>query len=270
MNNIKNINAVSLIVTDDSTGQIEYYFDGKKHPFVQLNASGAGNNNSKIILKGDIDRPIRELVGLFDASDGGASWSTDGSLSNPEPRYALDATDIWNSAEKLAKETAVSIGGYVSKYAEPPEIRQQTSKIFFPSKGEYEANPVVAGMVYSACECAVWSRSAYGNGGAWGIGDYAGNMGINDGVNDKLAAVPAFNLDLSKILMVRSAYSDTDVWYIDKNMPYDVCSAWTYPKVKFLAMTDDEGFEVRVLEKSDKYIYLAYKEEANWVFIRTG
>ena len=264
MNNIKNIDAMSLIVTDDSTGQIEYYFDGKEHPFVQLNASGAGNNNSKTILKGDIDRPIRELVGLFDASDGGASWSVNDSWTNPEPRYALDASALWNGAKELTKETVVSIGGYVSKYAEPPEIKEQTSKVFFPSKGEYEINPVVAGKVYSACGDAVWSRSAQGNGGAWCIGNCAGDMGINDSVSDKLSAVPSFNLDLSKILMVRRAYDGEDVWYTDNNMPFKYCDAWT-EKVKFLAMTDNVDFEARVIMKSDKYIGLAYKTiDDNW------
>lgn len=262
MNNLKNI--AETVINDASTGKVKYYFDGKKHPFVQLNASGAGNDpDVEIVLKGNDDRPVRELVGLFDASDGGASWSSDDSWTNFEPRYALDASDIWNKAKELAKDTFVSTGGYVNKYAEPPEIKEQTSKVFFPSKGEYEANSVVAGKVCRACGDAVWSRSAYGNSGAWCIGDYAGDMGINDGVSDKLAAVPAFNLDLSKILMVRSADGDKCVRYTNKNIPYKACSAWTDTEVKFLAMTDNVDFEARVIEKYDKDIALVYKATAD-------
>ena len=262
MNNLKNI-ALS-VVNDDSTGQIKYYFDGKEHPFVQLNASGAGNNDpdAEIVLKGNADRPVRELVGLFDASVGGASWSVDGSWTNPDPRYALDASDIWNGAMELAKETVVSTGGYVGKYVKLPETKEQASKAFFPSKGEYEANPIVAGKVYSACGCMVWSRSASGNFSAWYIDLSTGDLNFSYGVIYVFACAPAFNLDLSKILMVRRAYSDENVRYIDKNIPYKACSAWTDTEVKFLAMTDDVDLTVNVIKRSDEYIEIRYMTTA--------
>ena len=258
MNNLKNI-ALS-VVNDDSTGQIKYYFDGKEHPFVQLNASGAGNvSASEIVLKGNVDRPVRELVGLFDASDGGASWSVDGSWTNLKPLYALDVSPLWNGAKELCKETVVSTGRYVGKYIKSPEIKKQTSKVFFPSKGEYEANPIVAGEVYSACGDAVWSRSVNFISSAWYVVYSTGNMDSSYSVSNTLAGAPALNLDLSKILMVRNADSDEYFRYTDKNIPYKACSAWTDTEVKFLVMTDNVDFEARVIDKSDKYIVLAYK-----------
>lgn len=264
MNNLKNI--ASSVVNDNSIGKIKYYFDGKEHPFVQLNASGAGNDpDAEIVLKGNADRPVRELVGLFDASNGGAAWSSDGSWTNSEPRYALDASAIWNEAKELVKETVVSTGGYVSmsKYAEPPEIKEQSTKVFFPSMGEYKTNPVVAGKVYNACNGPVWSRSVLTSYGTWYVGNPTGVMTYGYSMIDALSCAPAFNLDLSKILMVRSADSDKYVRYTDKNIPYKACSAWTDTEVKFLAMTDNVDFEARVIKKSDEYILLAYKATAD-------
>lgn len=206
MNNLKNI--ASSVIYDASVGKVKYYFDGKAHPFVQLNASGAGiDPDTKIVLKGGIDRTIRELVGLFDASNGGTSWSIQGVWTNSEPRYALDASDLWNGAKELAKETAVSTSGYMGKYIKSSEIKKQASRVFFPSKGEFEANPVVAGKVYSACNGEVWSRSTFNNDNVWYVYNTTGNMNISVSLNYLLAGAPAFNLNLSNILMARSASS---------------------------------------------------------------
>ena len=210
MNNLKNIS--ESVLYDDSTGEVRYYFDGKEHPFVQLNASGAGNApDTEIVLKGNADRPVRELVGLFDASNGGASWLANDNFPNLKPFYALDVSPLWNGAKELAKETVVSTGGYVAKPFKSPKIKEQTSKVFLPSMGEYEANPVVASKVFNAVYNdrgdEVWSRSVHGNGGAWLVGTPAGDVCGSISLYGLFSCAPAFNLDLEKILMVRSASS---------------------------------------------------------------
>ena len=266
MNNIKNI--AETVINDASTGKVKYYFDGKEHPFVQLNASGAGNDpDAEIVLKGNANMSIRELVGLFDASNGGAAWSSDGSWTNSEPSYALDASAIWNEAKELVKETVVSTGEYVSmsKYAEPPEIKEQSTKVFFPSMGEYKTNQVVAGKVYNACNGPVWSRSVLTSYGTWYVGNPTGVMTYGYSMIDALSCAPAFNLDLSKILMARSSDSDENVLYKDKHklISYkDYCETCT-DAVKFLAMTDNVNLEANVIKKSDKYIALVYKTTAD-------
>ena len=255
MNNIKNIAA--SVVNDTSSGKVKYYFDGKEHPFVQLNASGAGNDpDAKIMLKGDIDKPVRELVGLFDASGGGASWSADGNWEISEPRYALDVLPLWNGAKELCKETVVSTGGYESKYAESPEIRKQASKVFFPSMGEYEANPVVAGTVYSACGNAVWSRSA------WYVGDSTGGMYYSYGVSNALAGAPAFNLNLEKVLIARSATSGMYALCTCEPIEFEDYCDGVDKDIKFLAMTDDIKVMVEASHRTGMCIGFKYMTKA--------
>lgn len=206
MNNLKNIAA--SVVNDTSAGKVKYYFDGVAHPFIQLNASGAGNDpNTKIVLKGGIDRTIRELVGLFDASNGGTSWSIQGVWTSSEPKYALDASDLWNGAKELTKETVISTAGDIHKYSLFPEISKKASKVFFPSEEEYiSANSSVVRKVRNACGRAVWSRTSTQYNSALGVA-ILGVIYHNYDMVDVLACAPAFNLDLGKVLMVRSASS---------------------------------------------------------------
>ena len=260
MNNLENI--VASVLNDTSAGKIKYYFDGKAHPFVQLNASGADNDPaSEIVLKGNANRPIRELVGLFDASDVGASWSVDGSWTNLEPLYALDVSPLWNGAKELTKETVVGIGGYVSKYAEPPEVKEQSSKVFFPSKGEYEANSVVSGMVYDLCDYT-WSRSLWdsnsdGNYFAWFIFNAYGSLG-GGSLGNSYAAVSAFNLDLEKAIIARSAASDKDVSCTCEPTKFEDMLDDYIDDVKFLAMTDGDKVSVEASHRTGMCIGFKY------------
>lgn len=263
MNNLENI-AMSVI-NDISAGKIKYYFDGKAHPFVQLNASGAGNDpDAEIILKGNADRPVRELVGLFDASDGGASWSVDGSWTNPEPRYALDASAIWNGAKELAKDTFVGTGGYISRH-ELAEVKGKLSKVFFPSKGEYEANSYVSGMVYNLYRC-IWSRSLWGvisNGDyyAWNVNSTFGEFNYGY-LSYLLAVIPAFNLDLEKVLIARSATSGMDVSCTCEPIEFEEVFDDYIDAVKFLVMTDDIKVMVEASHRTGMCIGFKYMTKA--------
>ena len=261
MNNLKNI--ASSVVNDASIGKVKYYFDGKPHPFVQLNASGAGNNpDAEIILHGNVNKPIRELVGLFDASDGDVSWSVDGSWKKPEPRYALDASDVWNGAKELAKEIVVSTGGYVIKRAESTEIKEQTARVFLPSKGEYESNPAVSGMIFGLCNY-IWSRSLwganrYGAYSAWFIYNASGTLSFHN-LDYSFAAVPAFNLDLEKTLIARSASSGMDVSCTCEPIEFEDVFDDCIDDVKFLAMADGDKVTVEASHKTGMCIGFKYK-----------
>ena len=261
MNNIKNI--ASSVINDASAGKVKYYFDGKSHPFVQLNASGANNNpDARIILKGNTNQPIRELVGLFDASNGGAFWSVDGSWTNPEPRYALDATSIWNGAKELTNDTVVSTSGYVVKRAESTEIKGKTSKIFFPSKGEYEANPVVSGMIADLNDYT-WSRSLWGVNSdgsyyAWYVRSASGTLGSSN-LNRSSAAVPAFNLDLEKVLIARSATSGKDTACTCEPIEFEDTHDDYIDDIKFLAMTDGDKVTVEASHKTGMCVGFKYR-----------
>ena len=264
MNNLKNI--ASSVLNDASVGKVIYYFDGVAHPFVQLNASGAVNDpDAEIVLKGNANRPIRELVGLFDASNSGVSWSVDGSWTNPEPRYALDASAIWNGAKELAKDTVVSTGGYVVKHAELVEIKEQASKVFFPSKGEYKANPVVSGTIADLCNCT-WSRSlcgveSVGDYFAWIVCDASGALGEGS-LNYSRAAVPAFNLNLEKVLIARSAKSGMYALCTCEPIEFEDVFDDYINDVKFLAMTDGIKVMVEASHRTGMCIGFKYMTKA--------
>ena len=259
MNNLKNI--ASSVINDASTGKVRYYFDGIEHPFVQLNANGAVNDpDAEIVLKGNADRPVRELVGLFDTSTGGASWSVDGSWTNLEPLYALDVSPLWNGAKELCKETVVSTGGYVGKYIKSPKIKNQVAKVFCPSKGEYEANPVVSGMIFDLCGYYVWSRSIWGVNGSgdydtWFVYNSSGALGCF-GQGHSLANAPAFNLNLGKVLIARSAKSGKEISCTCEPIKFeDIIDN----DIKFLAMADGVQVTVEASSKTGMYIGFKYR-----------
>ena len=270
MNNIKNI--ASSVLNDNSAGKVKYYFDGMAYPFVQLNASGAGNDpDAEIVLKGNANRPIRELVGLFNASNGGASWSVDGSWTNPEPRYALDASAIWNGAKELAKDTFVGTEWCISRH-ELAEVKGKLSKVFFPSKGEYEANSYVSGMVYDLYRC-IWSRTLWGvksDGDyyAWNVNSTFGELNYGS-LNYLLAAIPAFNLDLEKVLIARSATSGMYALCTCEPIEFEDVSDDYIDDVKFLALTDGIKLLVEASHRTGMCIGFKYitKAENNHTYL---
>lgn len=83
-----------------------------------------------------------------------------------------------------------------------------------PSGSEYLANKTIGGKVYSNAAGYVWSRSfGYngpnnGEGRAWHVYGTSGDLDDFD-VSCSFAVAPAFQLDLTKVLIVRSASSAT-------------------------------------------------------------
>ena len=212
-------NIGSTILTDSSSGNVAYYFDGSSHKFYQLNADGASSATS-FNKTGSSSKLTRELVGAFNAT-GNSAWGASSSSST----YALDVTSAWNGASNLAKATSVTTGGGETR----------TSTVFFPSYDEYNSNSTVAGIIYNGCGTYVWSRSVSGGDNAWSVYDSSGDMDRSS-VSFALAGAPAFNLDLSKVLIARSASSGASATTSSNLTSFNANSGGS--AVKFLAKTD--------------------------------
>ena len=124
-----------------------------------------------------------------------------------------------NAGDKAAMKTKdVDTTGYEINYYKGLGSLTR-AYMWAPSKGEYESNKTVSRKVYSNADNYVWSRS-FSNGGsgsssvygnAWFLfldelansGDSYGNVGRSR------AVAPAFQLDLTKVLIARSASSAT-------------------------------------------------------------
>lgn len=223
MNNLNNL--AKNVLMDESKGEITYYFAGKKHPFVQLNATGSSDNYEDVVcLAGDKNHPIRELVGLFGSHH---SW---------QPADAAESVLLNNFSLKTRKLMV------------PMMIDGNKIETFLPSKHEYASNPAVAGKVYDECGGFVWSRSRSFGGGAWFVCNSNGDM-IYNGISSSCHYAPAFNLDLSKILMARDAVCGEAIMdYSDSFKPYKCIKESVNNEVKFLAQIDDTVIHV---EKKD-------------------
>ena len=202
----------SVVLNDASTGAVKYYFNGQSYPFWQLNATGASNATSGFALQNSSSF-TREMVAAYKTPE--ATWSSNGqydAAASNSPKYALDATGIWNGAGDLLKTANISTGGQ-SDNNNLTGTSKTNATVFFPSKAEYAANPTVAGKVYTANSKYVWSRSLWGvnDSGydAWGVYNASGSL---DGyyLYFSSASAPAFNLDLEKVLIARSASSGAE------------------------------------------------------------
>lgn len=221
MNNLNNL--AKNVLMDESKGEVTYYFAGWKYPFVQLNVTGSRDSyEDAVYLEGDKNHPIRELVGLFGSQH---SW---------QPADAAESV--------LLKDFSFN----TRKLMMPMMIDGNKIETFLPSRHEYASNPAVAGKVYDACGGDVWSRSRYDDNYAWYVHDFNGGMDYDD-ISDFSHYAPAFNLDLSKILMVRDAKSGRAVMdFSEQFRPY--AKDLVNNKVKFLAQVDDTVVHI---EKKD-------------------
>lgn len=216
MNNLKNL--AQKVLTDESLGDVTYYFNGEKYPFAQL---GVNHDNR---ISGNENYPVRELVGLFGNSN------------------------KWQTADKTESLLLNNFSQNTQKVMHPKIIDGKEIKTFLPSKEEYASNPAVAGKVYDACGGSVWSHSRSDVDSAWSVFNSDGDLYVND-ISYSYHYAPAFSLDLSKILMVRDAVSGRVVMdYSDRFKPYKSIKDFVDNEIKFLAQIDDTVVHI---EKKD-------------------
>lgn len=235
-----NIN--SNVLNDASNGSVTYYFNGSGYPFNQLNAVGASNNTSGFTLQNSAST-TRELVGVFNTTK--QTWSSTGGYTSTDdsnsPRYALNATSIWNGAGNLAKTVNISTGGqcYSGAASSLTGTSNSSAKVFFPSYAEYSANSTISKKVFSANSGSVWSRSLWGvysNGYCYAWCVYSSGGLSNYALSGACASAPAFNLDLSKVLIARSASSGATATTSKNLSSFNANEGGT--AVKFLALGD--------------------------------
>ena len=128
--------------------------------------------------------------------------------------YADSQKSKLNSVEQRAvsKQTVTTLeeselySGY-SAESGSPGYSFSDATLFPVSKHDYEQNQTLAGNIYSAHGSYVWSRSFSGvnyDRSAWNVNNSSGDISDNN-VNNEFGVAPAFYLDLSKVVMARSA-----------------------------------------------------------------
>mgnify|MGYP000033162721 FL=1 len=225
--NIKNLS--EAVLNDNSTNGIIYYFNGESYPYIQLNASGTTDAQyADTVLTGSEDSPIRELIGM----------------SNVGISYWIQ--------ENLNKETNLnSLMEYCSLAMEnimhSHEINGKEEKMFLPSKTDFENSPVAAKAAYRFFADRIWTRTLKDDQSIWYMGADFCNHSMNINTSDAVS-IPAFNLDLSKVLMVRKAVSGKPDNINNSHSNFIQYNSIKEPgssNVKFLAQVDDTRVDVK-------------------------
>lgn len=210
-------NISSAVINDASTCGVNYYFDGNDtHRYLQLNARGAQDNGGTPILK-NAASTSREMVGTYASKM--SQWVNE---------------EVVNLGGKIDPYLSSEIK-YLSTESGSDNFVTLSTYTFLPSSSEYSANSEVAGLVYDRCGNNVWSRSG-GYGNAYGVCDSDGRIRSISMSGMGYSYAPAFNLDLSKALIARSATSGASATTSSALSTFNKDSAGT--AVKFLAKGD--------------------------------
>lgn len=220
--NIKNLS--EAVLNDNSMNNIIYYFNGKSHPYIQLNASGTTDaQHTDTVLTGSKDSPIRELIGVFD-------------VANPYKRIQEKYNFL---TEYLSPD--------MENIIHSQEINGKEEKVFLPSKTDFENSPVAAKAAYRFFADRIWTRTFKNDKSVWYMGADFCNHLMNINTSDAVS-IPAFNLDLSKVLMVRKAVSGKPDNINNSHSNFIQYSSIKEPdssNVKFLAQVDDTRVDVK-------------------------
>ena len=224
--NIKNLS--EAVLNDNSTNGIIYYFNGESYPYIQLNASGTTDTqHADTVLTGSEDSPVREFIGMFNI--GNFHKIIQENYDFLKEYCSLDMENIMHSHKINGKE----------------------EKVFLPSKTDFENSPVAAKAAYKFFADRIWTRTLKDDKSicksVWYMGADSCNHLMNINTPDAVAA-PAFNLDLSKVLMVRKAVSgkpDNINNFHSNFIQYNSIKEPGSSNVKFLAQVDDTRVDVK-------------------------